>query len=58
MFPRVPTARATAPGALERLWVYLTIRQLLDQRDAVDGGAPTGGEDPEKKAKELALQVS
>lgn len=54
----MPTARATAPGALERLWVYLTIRQLLDQKDAVDGGAPTGGEDPEKKAKELALQVS
>ncbi|XP_063634435.1 inter alpha-trypsin inhibitor, heavy chain 4-like isoform X3 [Cydia splendana] len=55
VFPRVPVARARDQYLpLERLWVSLTIRQLLDRKDAADG--PPAGDDPEAKAKELALK--
>ncbi|XP_063547315.1 inter alpha-trypsin inhibitor, heavy chain 4-like isoform X2 [Cydia strobilella] len=55
VFPRVPVARARDQYLpLERLWVSLTIRQLLDRKDAADGQPAGGG--PEAKAKELALK--
>lgn len=46
-------------GPLERLWAYMTIRQLLDKRDvlaAVDANN-TKVEDMKKQAIKLALKV-
>ncbi|KAL0895535.1 hypothetical protein ABMA27_011641 [Loxostege sticticalis] len=44
---------------LERLWAYLTVKQLLDERDARD---PPADDDkaasPDKKALEIALKYS
>lgn len=57
--PKVPIEKkkqGTLP--LERLWSYLTIKQLLDQRDASDDTEPADKENsPEKKALALALKV-
>ncbi|KAF9794637.1 hypothetical protein SFRURICE_006854, partial [Spodoptera frugiperda] len=56
--PKVPIEKkkqGTLP--LERLWSYLTIKQLLDQRDASDDTEPADKENsPEKKALALALK--
>ncbi|XP_052737152.1 inter-alpha-trypsin inhibitor heavy chain H3 [Bicyclus anynana] len=41
---------------LERLWAYLTIKQLLDKRDA--GDHSTGENSPEKKALDIALKYA
>ncbi|XP_023954995.2 inter-alpha-trypsin inhibitor heavy chain H4 isoform X2 [Bicyclus anynana] len=48
---------------LERLWAYLTIKQLLDKRDAGDTSLSELGDDgpkesPEKKALAIALKFS
>lgn len=60
IFPKVPVSRN--PGEflpLERLWAYLTIKQLLDERDAAEQPADKEKEDtPEKKALNIALKVS
>ncbi|XP_039765777.1 inter-alpha-trypsin inhibitor heavy chain H4-like isoform X2 [Pararge aegeria] len=42
---------------LERLWAYLTIKQLLDKR-AADGDHSTDENSPEKKALAIALKYS
>ncbi|CAH0698897.1 unnamed protein product [Spodoptera exigua] len=58
ILPKVPIEKkkqGTLP--LERLWSYLTIKQLLDQRDASDDNEPADKENsPEKKALALALK--
>ncbi|XP_023955028.2 inter-alpha-trypsin inhibitor heavy chain H3 [Bicyclus anynana] len=41
---------------LERLWAYLTIKQLLDKRDAGDHGSDKNS--PEKMALDIALKYS
>ncbi|KAJ2946262.1 hypothetical protein O0L34_g12300 [Tuta absoluta] len=56
--PMVPVSRPAGEYLpLERLWAYLTIKQLLDEKDKTD--APTDNEkedSPEKKALEIALK--
>lgn len=44
---------------LERLWAYLTIKQLLDEKDAADSPQDDNDKEhsPEKKALALALKV-
>lgn len=45
---------------LERLWAYLTIKQLLDKRDAGDDGPDddtSANESPKQKALAIALKV-
>lgn len=60
IFPKVPVSRNVGEYLpLERLWAYLTIKQLLDERDAADQPADKEKEDtPEKKALSIALRVS
>ncbi|CAH2226856.1 jg11312, partial [Pararge aegeria aegeria] len=45
---------------LERLWAYITIKQLLDKRDAGDAnlGDNSSEDSPEQKALAIALQFS
>lgn len=56
--PKVPVEKKKAGFLpLERLWSYLTIKQLLDQRDAADASdADDKEQSPEKKALALALK--
>ncbi|CAH0600410.1 unnamed protein product [Chrysodeixis includens] len=56
--PKVPVAAPRGDYLpLERLWSYLTIKQLLDQHDAVDDDHTDDKENtPEKKALALALK--
>lgn len=56
----MPVSRNTGEYLpLERLWAYLTIKQLLDERDAADEPADKEQEDtPEKKALSIALRVT
>ncbi|CAH1643329.1 unnamed protein product [Spodoptera littoralis] len=60
ILPKAPIEKkkqGTLP--LERLWSYLTIKQLLDQRDASDDAEPADKENtPEKKALALALKYA
>lgn len=45
---------------LERLWAYLTIKQLLDKRDAGEDGPDddtSANESPKQKALAIALKV-
>ncbi|XP_026324350.1 inter-alpha-trypsin inhibitor heavy chain H4-like isoform X3 [Hyposmocoma kahamanoa] len=58
IFPKVPVSRNVGEYLpLERLWAYLTIKQLLDERDAADQPADKEKEDtPEKKALSIALR--
>ncbi|XP_049887511.1 inter-alpha-trypsin inhibitor heavy chain H4-like isoform X4 [Pectinophora gossypiella] len=64
IFPKVPVARPAGEYLpLERLWAYLTIKQLLDQQDAADEPLDKEKEKddentPEKKALKLALKYS
>lgn len=44
-------------GNLERLWAYLTIKQLLDQKYIASDSEKNGTLTPEKEALRLALQV-
>ncbi|XP_052747413.1 inter-alpha-trypsin inhibitor heavy chain H4 isoform X2 [Bicyclus anynana] len=58
---KVPVTRAKDEFLpLERLWAYLTIKQLLDKRDADVNGAGKDATDdsPEKKALSIALKYS
>ncbi|XP_046976043.1 inter-alpha-trypsin inhibitor heavy chain H6-like isoform X2 [Vanessa cardui] len=41
---------------LERLWAYLSIKQLLDERDAHDQSASKDENSPEKRALAIALK--
>ncbi|XP_045761385.1 inter-alpha-trypsin inhibitor heavy chain H6-like isoform X2 [Maniola jurtina] len=60
--PKVPVTRDKDDHLpLERLWAYLTIKQLLDKRDAGDdshGDSISSEESPEQKALAIALQYS
>ena len=43
----------------ERLWAFLTIKKLLDERLAlIDGGSESARSELESKILELSLQVS
>lgn len=57
--PKVPVAAPRGDYLpLERLWSYLTIKQLLDQQETVDEDRSDDKENtPEKKALALALKV-
>ncbi|CAH2216669.1 jg22730, partial [Pararge aegeria aegeria] len=57
--PKVPVTREKNDYLpLERLWAYLTIKQLLDKSDAGDDSLSDGKSDsPEQKALSIALQV-
>ncbi|XP_023955029.2 inter-alpha-trypsin inhibitor heavy chain H4 isoform X2 [Bicyclus anynana] len=55
--PRVAVRRTRDEHLpLERLWAYLTIKQLLDKRDA--GDHSTDENSPEKKALDIALKYA
>ncbi|KAJ8734913.1 hypothetical protein PYW08_014163 [Mythimna loreyi] len=55
--PKVPVEKKKAGYLpLERLWSYLTIKQLLDERDAADGSDKDKENSPEKRALALALK--
>ncbi|KAJ8733901.1 hypothetical protein PYW07_014452 [Mythimna separata] len=56
--PKVPVEKKKVGYLpLERLWSYLTIKQLLDERDASDGHDTDDKENsPEKRALALALK--
>lgn len=60
--PKIPIAKKrTEYLPLERLWSYLTIKQLLDKKDAGDDAGSTNNDEKnvhEKKALELALKYS
>ncbi|XP_045450405.1 inter-alpha-trypsin inhibitor heavy chain H4-like [Melitaea cinxia] len=43
---------------LERLWAYLTIKQLLDEREALDQTDSKDEKSPEKRALAIALKYS
>ncbi|CAH2099705.1 unnamed protein product [Euphydryas editha] len=43
---------------LERLWAYLSIKQLLDERDALDQSNSNDENSPEKRALAIALKYS
>ncbi|CAB3231305.1 unnamed protein product [Arctia plantaginis] len=60
LLPKVPVEKKrTEYLPLERLWSYLTIKQLLDKKDAEeDSPASDDKNTPEKKALELALKYS
>ena len=58
ILPKVPIEKKKKSYLpLERLWSYLTIKQLLDQRDAAEGDADDKDNSSEKKALALALKV-
>ncbi|XP_047515007.1 inter-alpha-trypsin inhibitor heavy chain H4-like isoform X2 [Pieris napi] len=54
--PKIPVSRTKNEYMpLERLWAYLTIKQLLDEKDAVDGDDKSE-KGPEMRALRIALQ--
>nr|CAH7716642.1 unnamed protein product [Callosobruchus chinensis] len=48
-----PTEIKTPPGSLERLWAYLTLKQILERRDAAENKT-----DLTKQALDIALKYS
>ncbi|KAG7304353.1 hypothetical protein JYU34_011294, partial [Plutella xylostella] len=60
IFPKIPIPRKKSDYLpLERVWAYLTIKQLLDERDVAEYKQGKGGEKgdgPEKKALDIALK--
>ncbi|XP_048481772.1 inter-alpha-trypsin inhibitor heavy chain H4 isoform X3 [Plutella xylostella] len=60
IFPKIPIPRKKSDYLpLERIWAYLTIKQLLDERDVAEYKQGKGGEKgdgPEKKALDIALK--
>ncbi|VEN45432.1 unnamed protein product [Callosobruchus maculatus] len=48
-----PTEVKTPPGSLERLWAYLTLKQILERRDAAENKT-----DLTKQALDIALKYS
>ncbi|VVC88007.1 unnamed protein product [Leptidea sinapis] len=54
--PKIPVSRGKNEYLpLERLWAYLTIKQLLDEKDASDSDVK-GEDSPAKKALDIALK--